>query len=134
MSYTIAQVSEITHLSPYTLRYYDKKGLLPFVARSPQGIRLFEERDIERIRLICCLKETGMKLQEIATFIGWCMEGDSTLEKRLQMFLEHKAAVQRQLEEIKRHLITIDHKIQYYQTAVEAGTEAVHPSPRHEER
>ena len=42
-----------------TLRYYDKEGLLPFVARSSGGIRIFTEKDYEWLKVISCLKKAG---------------------------------------------------------------------------
>ncbi len=53
------------NLTVYTLRYYDKEGLLPFVERTDSGIRRFKESDIEALRVIECLKSTGMPIKEI---------------------------------------------------------------------
>ena len=65
MEYTIGQVSEKTGLPVSTLRYYDKEGLLPFVARSSGGIRQFRESDIEWLRVIGCMKKAGMSIKDI---------------------------------------------------------------------
>ena len=126
MSYTISQVAKKTDLTVYTLRYYDKEGLLPYVQRSGSGIREFEDSDIEILNLICCLKNSGMHIKEIKTFINWCMEGDSTLEKRLEMFKEHRKTVEKQLEEIHKTLEVIDYKIEYYTKACKEGQTPVH--------
>lgn len=69
-------------VAPSTLRYYDKEGLLPFVERSGGGIRMFKDEDIEWLSIIECLKKTGMSIKEIKRFIDWCIEGDSTIDKR----------------------------------------------------
>lgn len=114
----------MTGLSNYTLRYYDKEGLLPFVKRNINGRRQFNNHDLSMIQLICCLKETGMSIKEIRAFIEWSMAGDSTLELRLQMFQEHKKDVEIKMSSIQRNLDKINHKIHYYHAAVEAGTEA----------
>ena len=55
--YTIGQVSEMFDLPISTLRYYDKEGLLPFVERSPGGMRMFQEKDYEWLQIIGCLKK-----------------------------------------------------------------------------
>ena len=55
--YTIGQVSELFDLPVSTLRYYDKQGLLPFVERSPGGIRVFKDSDFEWLRIIECMKK-----------------------------------------------------------------------------
>ena len=126
MTYTISQVAEKTKLSIYTLRYYDKEGLLPFVERTPSGTRKFKESDLKWLSLINCLKNTGMPLKDIREFISWCMEGDTTLEKRLNMFTQHRKVVEAQMSDIQKHLDKIDRKITYYTKACEAGTEWIH--------
>ena len=65
MGFTIKQVAEKLDLTAYTLRYYEKEGLLPFVERDSNGNRIFNDHDIEWIMLICCLRATGMSVGEI---------------------------------------------------------------------
>ena len=74
-TYTIGQAAERAGLSADTLRYYDKQGLLPFVARAENGYRVFTEEDFAWLDTIACLKGTGMELKDIRTFIRWCMQG-----------------------------------------------------------
>lgn len=126
MTYSISEVAKKLNVTVYTIRYYDKEGLLPFVERTPSGIRLFKESDIEALKVIQCLKSTGMPIKEIKNFIAWCSEGDSTLQQRYDMFLERKVAVESQLEELKKTMELINHKCNYYMTALDAGTEEIH--------
>ncbi|MBD8028009.1 MerR family transcriptional regulator [Ureibacillus sp. Re31] len=125
-TYSISEVAKQLDLTVYTLRYYDKEGLLPFVERTSSGIRMFKESDIEALKVIECLKSTGMPIKEIKNFIDWCSDGDATLQQRYDMFIERKASVETQLKELKKTLELIDHKCDYYKTALEAGTEDVH--------
>ncbi|WP_102346041.1 MerR family transcriptional regulator [Bacillus sp. Marseille-P3661] len=122
-TYSISEVAKELNLTVYTLRYYDKEGLLPFVERTASGIRLFKESDIDALRIIECLKSTGMPIKEIKTFIDWCSEGDSTLQQRYDMFIERKSTVEAQMEELKKTMKLIEHKCSYYKTALDAGTE-----------
>ena len=69
MKYTIKEVSEIIGISAYTLRYYDKEGLLPNVERDKNGIRLFNEKNLQWIYLIQCLRKTNMPLKDIKHYI-----------------------------------------------------------------
>lgn len=121
-TYSIGEVSKLLNLSISTLRYYDKEGLLDSVERSEGGIRVFKEHDIRHLHMIECLKGTGMKLRDIKTFFEWCKHGDDTIEKRYQMFLERKADVERQIEDLQHRLDLIDYKCTYYRTAMEEGT------------
>lgn len=126
MKYSISEVAKKLNLTVYTLRYYDKEGLMPFVERTPNGTRLFKESDIDALTVIECLKSTGMPIKEIKKFIDWCSDGDSTLQQRYDMFLERKAAVEAQLEELNKTMELINHKCKYYKTALDAGTEDIH--------
>lgn len=126
MTYSIGEVAKKLNLTVYTLRYYDKEGLMPFVERTANGTRKFKESDIVALKVIECLKSTDMPIKEIKRFIDWCSDGDSTLQERYDMFLERKAAVKAQMEELNKTMELIDHKCQYYKTALEAGTEDIH--------
>ena len=126
MTYSISEVARELNLTVYTLRYYDKEGLMPFVERTPSGVRKFKESDIDFLKIIQCLKLTGMPIKDIKDFIEWCSEGDSTLQERYDMFIERKASVQAQMEELRKTMEVIEHKCDYYKTAIAAGTEAIH--------
>jgi DNA-binding transcriptional MerR regulator len=116
MGYTIKQVAEKMNLTVYTLRYYEKEGLLPFVQRDRTGNRAFDENDLEWLSVICCLKNTGMPIRQIKQYICWCLEGDETRESRKQMLIEHRRDVLKQIKELKYNLEKIDYKISHYDT------------------
>lgn len=126
MTYTIRQVAEKMGVTIPTLRYYDKEGLLPFVDKKPDGTRVFKDEDFKVLYIITCMKKSGMPIKDIKRFMDFCQEGDNTLQERLEIFLERKEAVEKQMSELNNIMETINHKIWYYETAIEAGTEAVH--------
>ena len=126
MKLTIGEAAEKVSLSAHTIRYYDKEGLLPFVERTESGNRYFTENDLEGLEIINCLKATGMPIKEIKIFMDWCMEGDSTIKERYEMFLERREAVEAQINELRKALDRIDYKCWYYKTALEAGTIRIH--------
>lgn len=125
MFYTIGEMAKRMGVAPSTLRYYDKAGLLPFVARSSGGIRLFQDADFEWLRVIECLKKTGMSLKNIRHFIELSMQGDETIDERLRLIIRQKEAVQAQIDELKQTLQTLEFKQWYYETARQAGTTSV---------
>ena len=126
MEYTIGEAAEKTGITASTLRYYEKEGLLPNIKRDKNGIRSFCDEDLERLRIIECLKATGMPIKDIRKFIDLCAEGDNSLQERYSLFLDRKSAVQKQIEELQKVEKVIDFKCWYYQTAIEAGTEKIH--------
>lgn len=126
MLYTVGEMAKILNIAPSTLRYYDKEGLLPFVERSGGGIRMFKDEDFGWLHIIECLKQTGMPIKEIKKFVDWCMEGDSTLEQRLELVDRQRKVVQSQIQQMQNTLHMLDYKYWYYETAKNAGTCAVH--------
>ena len=126
MSYTIKQAAEIMNVTPTTLRYYDKQGLLPFMERKDSGYRVFSDNDIAMLHVIECLKKTGMSIKDIRQFSKWAQMGDDSLKERHEMFLERKRAVEAQIAELQETLDFINHKCRYYETAIKAGTEKIH--------
>lgn len=120
--YTINEVAKICDLSPYTLRFYDKEGLLPFISRNKSGNREFSETDLDLVKLICCLKNTGMPIKEIKCYIDLCMEGPETVEQRKKMMEIHRQDILRQIGALKKNLTIVDLKIAFYNT--EEGSRA----------
>ncbi len=120
-TYTIGQAAERAGLSADTLRYSDKQGLLPFVARAENGYRVFTEEDFAGLDTIACLKGTGMELKDIRTFIRWCMQGDSTLQNRLDLILARKREVESQISQLRGYLNKLEQKIDHYRQALDAA-------------
>jgi len=119
MTYTMKQVSEKTNLTPHTLRFYEKEGLLPFVGRTGSGVRRYTDSDLEWLSIICCLKGTGMSVKQIHEYIELCIQGDETLEQRRQIFINQRKCVLQQIEDLKKHLEKVDYKISIYDQAIE---------------
>ncbi len=112
--YTIREACEKTGLTAHTLRYYEKEKLLPSVDRSAGGFRQYTDEDMETLGMICCLKNTGMSLQEIAQFMTLAREGDSTLEARCEMLRKHRENVLGRMEEMQRYLDKVTWKYNFY--------------------
>jgi DNA-binding transcriptional MerR regulator len=122
MTYSIGYVAEMLNVSISTLRYYDKEGLLPLVNRTTGNIRVFDDTDIECLKMIECLKTTGMQLKDIKLFFEWCEEGDSTIDKRYNLFLEQKEKTEQQIALLQEALDRVNYKCEYYKLAKERGT------------
>lgn len=123
MTYRNSEVEKRLGIPVTTIRYYDREGLLPNIARSEGGQREFSEQDIKLLQVIECLKRTNMPLKDIRRFSHLLGEGDESLEKRRQMFYERREALQAQIESLKAVAQLVNRKCAYYDAAVEAGTE-----------
>ena len=69
MLYTVGEMAKVMGLPASTLRYYDQEGILPFVERSNGGIRMFADKDYEWLKVIECLKKSGLSIKEIRAYI-----------------------------------------------------------------
>lgn len=124
MLYTVGEMAKILGIPASTLRYYDKEGLLPFVERSSSGIRMFTDKDYEWLKVIECLKQSGLSIKEIKGFIDLAMQGDeSSLAKRLMLFQTRRDALKKQIEEMLETLELLEFKCWYYEQAIQDGTE-----------
>ncbi|MDO4664530.1 MAG: MerR family transcriptional regulator [Erysipelotrichaceae bacterium] len=120
--YTIGQVSELFDLPISTLRYYDKQGLFPGMARE-SGIRKFSDKELERLRVIECLKKSGLEIKDIKQFMDWCEMGSSTYSIRKELFEKQKEAVEAEIEHMNRVLDMLKFKCWYYEQAMQDGNE-----------
>ena len=120
--YTIGQVSELFGLPISTLRYYDKDGLFPAMQRD-SGIRKFGEKELEALRVIECLKKSGLEIRDIKQFMEWCVQGSETYPQRRELFLHQKAAVEAEIERMNRVLDMLRFKCWYYEQAIRDGNE-----------
>ncbi len=112
---TIAEAAAATGLSPHTLRYYERDGLLlDAVERAASGHRRYTERDLGWLHLLTRLRATGMPIREIREYADLVRRGEGTEPQRLALLQAHRDAVRAQLAEAAEHLAAIEMKIDLY--------------------
>ncbi|MDI4649760.1 MerR family transcriptional regulator [Cohnella hashimotonis] len=111
---SISEVSAELDIPDSTIRYYEKKGLLPLVERDPAGRRMFSEDQMTLLGTVMCLKNTHMPISSIKQYVDWIVEGERTLERRLEMMNLHKQAVLEEIALMTESLKGIDYKIERY--------------------
>ena len=115
---SISEASARSGLSPDTLRYYDRLGILPRLRRTG-GRRRFSEDDLAALALVVCLRDTGMPLASIRDFMQ--ASGPGTPDTRLAILRRHRAEVATRLDEYRRAERRVDFKIWYYEEAKRRG-------------
>ena len=120
--YTIGQVAEMFNLPISTLRYYDKEGLFPNLERKGNIIQ-FSDTELEAIRVIECLKKSGLEIKDIKQFFKWVSEGSSTYADRKELFEFRKAAVEEEITALEKTLAMLKFKCWYYEKAIADGNE-----------
>ena len=120
--YSIGQVAEMFDLPISTLRYYDKQGLFPNMERV-SGIRKFSDTEIEALRVIECLKKSGLEIKDIKQFMDWCVEGASTYPQRKALFEKQRKRLEAELIHMNKVLDMLKFKCWYYEQATRDGSE-----------
>jgi DNA-binding transcriptional MerR regulator len=115
MSLTIAEAAAHTGLTPDTLRYYERDGLLVRpVGRSASGHRQYDEDALRWIEMVNRLRATGMPIRDVRRYAELVRAGDGNEVERLALLQAHRQQVLDQLAEVQRHLGAIDMKIGIY--------------------
>ena len=123
MLYTVGEIAKILGISASTLRYYDKEGLLPFVERSNNGIRMFTDKEYEWLKVIECLKKSGLSIKDIKAYTNMVNQGNNSLSERLELFQARRTAIKQQIMEMQEALELLEFKCWYYSQAVKDHTD-----------
>ncbi|CAM3677695.1 MerR family transcriptional regulator [Cohnella lubricantis] len=116
---SISEAAAAFKMSESMLRYYERQGLLPLIERDEAGRRIFSEDQMALLRTVNCLKNTNMQIKQIKQYIDWILEGDTTIERRLEMMKRHKQAVLDEIASMTESLQGIEDKITRYTTSME---------------
>ncbi|AIQ57264.1 MerR family transcriptional regulator [Paenibacillus borealis] len=111
MAYTIRDIVERTGITAYTLRYYEKEGVLPTVERDANGVRQFNDHYIECVETVQALRSTGLPLSEIKQYVELYKRGAPTLHLRKLMLFTQKSKVEEQLTRMLKMLEKINYKL-----------------------
>lgn len=121
--YSIGEISKMFQLPISTLRYYDKEGLFPHLKRV-NGVRQFSESEIETLRVIDCLKKSGLEIKDIKEYMSLCSLGNTTLKQRKEIFEKQKEEVLQEMEKLQKVLSMLNYKCWYYDQAIEKNDES----------
>lgn len=126
--FTPGQVAEKTGFSLDTLRYYERIGLLDDIARNSGGQRVFTEGDVAWLRILRCLRDTGMPIQRMVRYAELARGGDETVAERLEVLREHDRDIDDKIAHLRVEQDHIRAKIAYYQSEMAQHREN-HVSP-----
>jgi DNA-binding transcriptional MerR regulator len=112
-SMTIAEVSEYLDISPHTLRYYERAGLVD-VPRDGTGYRVYDASAIRRLVFITRMRLSGMAMRDLQHYVELADAGESTVPERLDMLLEHRDTLRRRIRELTLSLVATEFKIGTY--------------------
>ncbi|MGN0867609.1 MAG: MerR family transcriptional regulator [Oligosphaeraceae bacterium] len=119
--YTVKELAEKMGLSSYAVRYYDNAGLIPEVMRSPGNIRLFSDYNLAWLKVVHCLRSTGLPVAEVRRYIRMCQEGDSTIPQRAALIVEQGRKLKAQLAALRQQMEVLEYKRKYYEELMAEG-------------
>ncbi|EOL45927.1 MerR family transcriptional regulator [Enterococcus caccae] len=111
--YTIREFSKKIGISEYTLRFYEKEGLIE-PCRDDHNYRVYGEEELEWAIFVIKLKNTGISLKEIKQYADLRKIGDSTITARKNLLLKHRIKILSEYEKVKNHLELLDDKLALY--------------------
>ncbi len=108
------EFSSLVGLSPHTLRYYEKIGLLKKVQRNSSGHRVYTSKNLAWISFVKRLKETAMPLEEILVYARLRELGSESLSLRQTLLEQHQENLRNHIEQQKKHMAALEDKINLY--------------------
>jgi Predicted transcriptional regulators len=127
MSYSISQVINKYGVNASTLRYYEKKGLLPIIKKDDGGKRIYTDSDIEWLKIVVCMRKTGMSINYIKNYVDLCFLGNDTIKERYQIFLDQKRIIEEKMRELEENIRTVNYKIEFYEEAILNNKDTLNP-------
>jgi DNA-binding transcriptional MerR regulator len=116
---SISEAAELTGMSTYALRYYERAGLmLNSVDRASSTHRRYTDADIRWVEFLTKLRSTAMPIARVRDYVDLVRGGDDTFAARLALLRAHRETVVAQLEEMTLSLAAIDHKIALYEEGI----------------
>ncbi|MBC1505725.1 MerR family transcriptional regulator [Listeria sp. FSL L7-1509] len=115
MQQTIKEAAAHTGLSVHTIRYYEREGLIPFLARDKNNNRIFDQDALHWLELLTCLRMTGMPLAKQKEIVELTKCGNDTVSERISVLKAHQEEMYRRQEKMNRAFQKIEKKLAYYE-------------------
>ncbi|MEK5217006.1 MULTISPECIES: MerR family transcriptional regulator [Psychrobacillus] len=108
--YTIQQASLLVEIPASSIRYYEKIDLIPSIKRNTQNHRIFDDQDIELLKLIKCFRNLGMSIEDIRENISTLNLEQEEINTQA-ILVQHKEKLEEQIEVLNSYIHEIDGKI-----------------------
>ena len=118
---TIKEVCEKYGITPDTLRYYERVGVIPEVTRTAGGIRDYQAEDIQWVEKAVCMRDAGVPIEILIEYVRLCRQGDETIEARANLLKEARARIVEARKKCDAALERLDYIISRYELAMKTG-------------
>lgn len=110
----IAEVAETYQITPDTLRYYERIGLLPRIRRNASGVRDYSEADCGRIEFIKCMRGANVSIEALQAYMRLLDQGEDTVAERKAILEEQRGLAEARIAEMQAGLDRLNYKIENY--------------------
>lgn len=111
---TIAEVSNRYGLSQDTLRYYERIGLIPGVARNKSGLRDYTQENCKWVEFAKCMRSAGLSIEVLTEYLALFARGDETIGERKKLLIGQRNLLAARIDEMQKTLARLDGKIERY--------------------
>lgn len=115
MKMTIAEVSKKYDLTPDTLRYYERIGLLNKVPRTENGIRNYDDESCKRIEFVKCMRSAGVEIEILIEYMSLLEKGKGTVTARKKLLEEQREKLLEKQKNINETIEKLNYKIDLYE-------------------
>ena len=112
---TITEVSKLYDITPDTLRYYERIGLIPKIHRNKNGIRDYTQEDCNWVEFIKCMRNAGLPIETLIDYVTKFQQGDSTIDARKELLTEQRKVLEKKIKDMNETLGRLNHKIELYE-------------------
>lgn len=109
MSMNIGDAAQASGVSAKMIRHYEEIGLVPKVARTDAGYRIYSERDVHLLRFIRQARVLGFSMKQIADLMGLWLDQSRPSRKVKQLANEHIAELDAKIHELQAMKSTLQH-------------------------
>jgi DNA-binding transcriptional MerR regulator len=112
---TISEAAEKFGLTPDTLRYYEKQGLIPPVTRTASGLRDYAEGDLKWVEFIRCMRGAGVSIEALTEYVALFRQGSRSIAKRKEILVAEREKIAERIAELQAALNRLDRKLDGYE-------------------
>lgn len=110
----IKEVATNFNLTPDTLRYYEKVGLLKPILKNSSGIRDYQEEDLNRIEFVKCMRDAGISIDVLKEYLELFEHGDTTLSDCRALLVGERKKLEQRIKDMEEALHKLEYKIELY--------------------
>lgn len=116
---TISEVSKKFDITPDTLRYYERIGLIPPVPRNKSGLRDYDDESCRWIEFIKCMRSAGLTIEALSEYVSLFRQGDETIDERRKLLIRERNILAQKISDMQDTLKRLDYKISFYERTME---------------